>query len=61
MENVDGMKLGKRENPEKNHKILTLPTAIVPLATPRFKLRTSVGIASDLTARTRDGYTVLSS
>ena len=37
------MKLGKRENLEKTPKILTLPTTIVPLATPRLERRTPVG------------------
>ena len=38
VENVSGMKLGKRENPENKKKIPTLPTTIVLLATARLEL-----------------------
>ena len=43
MENVDGMKFGKHENPEKTQIIPTLSTTILLLAAPRLKLGTSVG------------------
>ena len=52
MGNADGMKLGKRDNPEKTHKIPALSTTFNPLATPTLELGTTVRTDERTTAHT---------